>query len=664
VKGDLLRAVSQKNPSNEEIKTVNNNQYKSSTYWLFIVCGLFIFYFIDSMWSGSVDLAHHYALAYRISEQWVLISSNDPTLGEMNGEMNVYPRGSHIVAAIVGRFVDSTFLGMQITTLLSLAVLWLSVILVLNSLRGVLASLSIIIFTALIFLNFLFTKFDIHGHEIVGNFFFAQMVGHSMLFLGILFSIYLEKTRGVLWSVALLTVLMLINATIHLMPALQILGVVFGLLFTYIFFNSEFQNTTRHRFFIAVIMAMLGILCMIIHPSFTTMASISKHNGYLILHNISYPYGLIFLCLLVLFVSIKLYWGWIHSRNYKENLAIKYIAIYGGATVALCLLSLVLIFFGYGSDYAVKKYSFGLVSILFLEVSIVLAEYIYRVADKSKIWFITEDSSLNKYILVASLFLVLFCIVPSWKSIDVSDVVSIERKLINIADTLLPLPETGKSNVAIGLHGSPTINYMFSVAILKTVRELAIPDVLIKNQLSALSKYSYIVSSQADPRYNPDGCNSFSKSSLSIIASECLEQRQALASDSRLIDFRESNFPVYVKEVQGISNHEYWGAWTNGDQAIIKYSEPLPLRFTLLVTGGAWAENVNRPIGFRVGSVQREAIFEGDPFNKPTTVSLDFELNENVDTLKINIPFPISDIDSDSRSIGVGLTTLRIEERK
>lgn len=657
-KGDLLLTVLQKAPSNEEVKTVNNNQYKSSIYWLFIVCALFILYFVDSMWSASVDLAHHYALAYRISEQWVLTSSNDPTLGEMN----FYPRGSHIVAAIVGRLVDSTFLGIQITTLLSLAVLWLSVILILNSLRGVLASLSIIIFTALIFLNFLFTKFGIHGHEVAGDFFFAQMVGHSVLFLGILFSIYLEKTRGVLWSVALLTVLMLINATIHLMPALQILGVVFGLLFTYIFFNSEAQNSARHRFFIAVIMATLGILCMIIHPSFTAMASISKNNGYLILHNISYPYGLIFLCLLVLFVSLKLYRRWIHSQNYKENLAVKYIAIYGGVTVALCLLSLVLIFFGHGSDYAVKKYGFGLVSVLFLEVSIVLAEYIYRVTDNSKIWFINEDSSLKKHILVASLFLALFFIVPNWKSIDVSDVVSIERKLINIADTLLPLPETGKSNVAIGLHGSPTIDYMFSVAILKTARELAIPDVLVKNQLSDLSNYSYIVNSRTDPRYNPDRCNSFSGSSLSIIASECLEQSQALASGSRLIDFRESNYPVYVKKVQGIANHEHWGAWTNGDQAIIKYSEPLPLRFTLLVTGGAWAENKNKPIEFKIGGVQREAIFEGDPFNRPTTVSLDFELSENVDTLKINVPFPIND--GGSRSIGVGLITLRIEERK
>lgn len=34
--------------------------------------------------SLSVDLAHHYALVVRLSEDWVLQSATDPSLGEMN----------------------------------------------------------------------------------------------------------------------------------------------------------------------------------------------------------------------------------------------------------------------------------------------------------------------------------------------------------------------------------------------------------------------------------------------------------------------------------------------------------------------------------------------------------------------------------------------------
>ena len=51
--------------------------------WLLGIVGIFVFYNIDSMWTASVDLSHHYALAFRISEQWMLISLADPTLGEM-----------------------------------------------------------------------------------------------------------------------------------------------------------------------------------------------------------------------------------------------------------------------------------------------------------------------------------------------------------------------------------------------------------------------------------------------------------------------------------------------------------------------------------------------------------------------------------------------------
>ena len=59
---------------------------------------------MDSIWTHSVDLAHHYALAFRISENWTLVGTDDPTLGEMN----FYPSTSHALAAIVGLFFNST----------------------------------------------------------------------------------------------------------------------------------------------------------------------------------------------------------------------------------------------------------------------------------------------------------------------------------------------------------------------------------------------------------------------------------------------------------------------------------------------------------------------------------------------------------------------------
>jgi len=116
--------------------------------YLFLL-GTFILFNIDSLWSGSVDLAHHYALAYRISEQWWLTSIFDPTLGEMN----IYPRGGHIIAAIVGAFFNSTFIGIQLTTLASVAIIWLSILAILNGMPQRIANTSLLSFFLLLLMN-------------------------------------------------------------------------------------------------------------------------------------------------------------------------------------------------------------------------------------------------------------------------------------------------------------------------------------------------------------------------------------------------------------------------------------------------------------------------------------------------------------------------------
>ncbi len=219
--------------------------------WLIAECGLLVFYYIDSMWSASVDVAYHYALAFRISERWTLanlyvpsfsaLASYDPSLGEMN----IYPRLSYIIVAVLGTFVNSTFLGLQITALMSLAFLWLGALLILNSLQPRLAITAILIFTAIFLLNAISIKLDIHGHEIVGNFFFSHFVGQAALFVGMSIAIYLEKTKGKIVSFIFLTLLTFINASIHLLPAVEMLGLACGLLFAYVFIEIDPTRTGR-----------------------------------------------------------------------------------------------------------------------------------------------------------------------------------------------------------------------------------------------------------------------------------------------------------------------------------------------------------------------------------------------------------------------------------
>jgi len=509
------------------------------------------------MWTWSVDLAHHYALAFRISEQWILTSSSDPTIGEMN----FYPRGSHIIAAIVGVVVNSTFLGIQITTLLSLALLWMSILLILNNLPVGLAVKSIICLVGLVILNAASTEFNLHGHEIVGNFFYSQLVGYSVLFLSIWSAICVEKKHGSLPAIIFLTALMLLNAWIHLLPALEMLGLVCGLLFAYIFFEGEsIPKLKSYKFLTVLFIGLIAILGITLHPSFSAMRLISKNNGSMALHHIIYPTGLIFLALLVLFTSFKCF-----SDNKENNVAIKYLSIYGGAAAGLCLLQFVLIWFGQGSDYAVKKYGFGLTTNLCINLSIISAGYIDRLLTTRRIGFSIVSNQIIGYILPAALIIIFVFSVPSQKKLDVSDVVAFERKLLSLSDTILPVPGNGKNNVVIGLDNMPAaINYMFSIAIAKTIRTIAIPDILVNNNISNPSDYSYIISSFKNPSFGAFSCNSLSSGALSIVSSACIEQRIAKEMDCRATFDFSSNGGMPKNILEGFSSPEAHGRWTDG----------------------------------------------------------------------------------------------------
>lgn len=517
---------------------------------------------MDSMWSQSVDLPHHYALAFRISEQWTLISQNDPTLGEMN----IYPRVSHIMAAIIGTITNSVFLGVQIIALLSLALLWLGIVLTLNTLRSRFAIASILLFSAFITINAISLKLNTHGHEIVGNFFYSQLVGHSALFISIPLSIHIERKYGALRSIVFLTALMIANAAIHLLPALEMLGMIFGLLFVYVFLNKEEQGRIKHRLLAAISIGLIAIFGIFFHPSFTAMREISENNGDLWMHNISYPHGLILLCIGVFSTSLALLFKWAYDAHRIENSALKYIAFYGGATASLCLLQFALTKFGYGSDYAAKKYIFGLTTALFLNTSIILSIYISRLYPTKNF---SHFSELRSYVLLGSLCILFIYSLPATKILDTSDIVSIERKLIELSNTTIPTPASGKNNVVVGLENMPnTINYMFSIAIMKTARSIAIPDVLTKNAPSNPSDYSYIVSSYGNRKFGAADCNTISKTDLSIITSDCLQRRYSKTSDCRSgFDFSAGSAGAPVSLLQGFAAPESHGRWTKGKLA-------------------------------------------------------------------------------------------------
>ena len=527
--------------------------------WFLILLVFFILFNIDSLWSNSVDLAHHYALTYRISEHWWLTTNTDPTLGEMN----IYPRGSHVVAAIIGTLFSSTFIGIQLTTLVSIAVIWLSILVILNSMPRRISDVALLSFFILFLTNTFILHFDLHGHEVVGNFFYSQLVAHAFLYLSLIFSMRVEKKFGELWAAISLLPIMFLIATMHLLPAIQILGLIGGISAIKIFTTyKKHDDFNKLKIAVTAIIPIASFIGLFFHPSFSAMRSIGKNNGALELHNITYPEGIISISILVLVTSFALLALW--AKRKDNIIEAKYLAIYGATTAALCILQYALTFYDMGSDYAVKKYGFSLLTSLFIQLSLIVSLIAIK-SNNIKTNPATSDLNITgKIILYVFGLFVLLLVVPNKKYYDASNIVEMEKKITNLAYNEIPPAPAGKSNVVIGLNDfSNTINYLFSIALAKTQRDLAIPDVLIAGELSDSNNYYKIISSSNNPIYgSSSSCASSTPGNISIIDSQCFERRiESIKLCENSFDFSKEG--IAPSSIQGFSVRENHGRWTD-----------------------------------------------------------------------------------------------------
>ena len=532
--------------------------------WFLTLLGFFVLFNIDSLWGGGLDIAHHYALAYRISEQWWSIAFPDPTLGEMN----FYPRGGHIIAAIIGTVFNSTFIGIQITLLASIAVIWLSILVILNSMPQRIAIVALLSFFILFLVNTFILRFDVHGYEVIGNFFYSQLVAHAFLYLGLIFSINIEKKHGTLLAAVSLVPIMFFIATIHLLPAVQILGLIGGISAIKIF--TAYKNRedfSKLKIAAAAIIPVASTIGLVFHPSFSAMRTLAKANGTLVLHNIPYPAGIITLSILVLLISFLLFVRW--AKRKDNVIEAKYLAIYGAAVSAICILQYDLTYYDMGSDYSVKKYGFSLLTAMFIQLSMLVSIMIVKSNNHNETNSVLSNSNITgKITLYVFGLIVLLLVVPGKKHLDASNIVELEKKITDLSYNKIPQAPAGKSNVVIGLRDAPNaINYLFSIALAKTSRDLALPDVYVANDLSDANKYYKIISSSDNPIYGSSNrCASSVPGNISVIDPFCfarLTESKKFCENS--LDFaKEFISPL---SLQGFSHREDLGRWTNSKTA-------------------------------------------------------------------------------------------------
>ena len=325
----------------------NRKNIGSFTLHAFVVVALMVT-FAGQIFLTSIDVAFHYVLIHEI-EKFGFVRPDVASLPLMT----IYPRVSHWLAAVVGWIGGSDIVAMMLIITASIYITYVLVDQLLHGISGVAPSIAF----AVIFFALSLTRAQV-GWEIVGNFFYPQIVGNVLVF-GTLCWLASDRDRSS-WHLAFFLLAIVIAATsVQPISAVHILGA--GLIYlTFLAFRKWLMRQLDiEAIFALIIVIIAGAIVLKFHPTMSAMRLISNNNGALDFGfsdnwvGVLLPIAGLIGCtnLLVCF----------YGRGVRIDavVASALIAIVGIAVVQYAILRLV----GEGSIYAVKKHIFMVVTL-------------------------------------------------------------------------------------------------------------------------------------------------------------------------------------------------------------------------------------------------------------------------------------------------------------
>ena len=536
-----------------------------------------------ALWSDSVDLAHHYALVARLAQYWTLPATADPSLGEMS----VYPRGAHLLAAVLARLAGSTLLGMQLAACGALLVLWCALLALLRALPPRAALLSGATLALLALLNHAGLGAELHGGELHTNYFFSQLVGQALAALTVLALLWLEQRQApAWWRYTLLAGAAWLCVSIHLLPALELLALLPLLAL------AEWRPPLRRRHVLPWLLLAVAALLVWRHPSFAVMQSISSHNGMLPTTFLSSRAALAVYAAALALLSglLVLHWRRLEYGDGRAALALKYLGLLGLAIALLCLAQLGALLLGMGSDYATQKYVFGLNSLMMLQLALlpaVLAGWLrpaasHRTAPHGAEAQLPSLPSLQSSqpslslpsLLLWPLLLVMLTLVmrPASTPIATAGLLRLEHQLTLLRDLSMPASDQRYTYVS-GVPGlSPSQAYLMTIGVFGTPRNAGAGEVLAGGAPSDLrSVSSWLTGPSAAASAPPECRRATLDGGLTVLDGACLDRWQ-FPPGSR-IGLRSAD-GENACTLQGFSPAELYGRWSDGQHARI--SCPLP----------------------------------------------------------------------------------------
>jgi hypothetical protein len=334
--------------------------------------------------NGSYDIGLHYSLAAHIADTHRF---PDCTV-DQHLYMCWYPPISHFAAAMVGTLIGSTFAGIHVVSVLAVFAAYAALFSMLRlTVIGVLLAIC-----ALSRLH----PFLI-GTEVLGNYFFAQLVGTA----AVLVFIAMQSRANIVLSL----VAVFCFGWLYPISALQLAGIV------------TVQLALDRRWRSVAVFAPIAAAAIYFHPLYQLAADAASNDGAI---DIGYlPRGAIYPATTLLIVLALV------SRNVIGNRMMSIALGFAGAAIAQILAFVVL---HKGSSYIVEKHIFG-VSTLIVVIS---ASWIPLQLPQRAPW-------------MASAGAVIMCLVTLFplrmlRGISIPDVMASERAVRKSPDSLGDVP--------------------------------------------------------------------------------------------------------------------------------------------------------------------------------------------------------------------------------
>lgn len=323
-------------------------------------CLIVVYLFGGQILSLSIDVPHHFAVVDELMKHGEAYLHTAPNIGPMAD----YPRMGHWIAAAAGHLVRSGLLGLWLVAILSVYTTYFGLAAIASDDGRFLSS---VIFGALS-LALVFTH-GIIGFEIVGNFFYSQLVGMAVAVMAFVAALRLTSPFA---RVAVTVTGAAFVATIHALPAFFMLATLMTAMALKIVIVGWTQRRLDRMEFagLAVLVLLAGAL-LVLHPSVQAMRHIAKNDG-----TISFPVSAaMFAALAGVAIASQaslIVWSMWRGRVPPEADLMVFAGLLASAALT-GLQALALILFDEGSFYAVMKYVFVLSTFSVLAVARVVA---------------------------------------------------------------------------------------------------------------------------------------------------------------------------------------------------------------------------------------------------------------------------------------------------